>query len=134
MNRIACAVVLTGILLVCSSGLAAQQPPDYPMWCHGSAGMAQANGKTLTVVFRGGTQPAGQSLGPGVCSWLDRGLRPGEPNRIVDVRPSPGEARITARHINEGAAWTFWVYNAGTYMKARASFTGKVKNKPVKID
>ncbi len=121
-------------LLAYASGAAAQQPPDYPMWCHGSARMAQANGKTLIVDFKGGTQPAGQSLAPGVCSWLDRGLRTGEPNRIVDVRPSAGEARITASHINDGAEWTFWVYNAGNHFNARVSSSGLAKHKPVRID
>jgi hypothetical protein len=107
MNRVRFCWLLAIGLLACASGVAAQQPPDYPMWCRGSAGMAEANGNTLIVVFKEGTQPAGQGLPPGVCSWLDRGLRPGEPNRIVDVRPTAGEARIKADHINGGAESTF---------------------------
>lgn len=135
MKTIKYLLMLAGLLMLCSLSLSAQrQPPDFPMWCHGSPGVAQAKGRTLTVVFNEGTVPAGESLKAGVCSWLDRGLRPGEPTRIVDVRPSAGEARNTAREINEGAYWTFWVYNAGTYMKATTSFTGRVKNKPVKFD
>jgi hypothetical protein len=112
----------------------AQSPPDYPMWCHGQQGMATSDGKNLIVTFKAGTQSAKTSLDPGVCSWLDRGFRPGEPTKIIDVRPTPGEARITASHINDGMDWTFWVYNAGNYMKARASYKGKVTKKPQNID
>ena len=122
------------IMLGWATVLVAQSPPDYPMWCHGQEGMATANGNTLIVVFKAGTKPATKALEPGMCSWLDRGLRPGEPTRIVDVRPTPGEARITAGHINTGMEWTFWVYNAGSYMKARASYKGKVTQKPHIID
>jgi len=133
MNRVEACLMFAGVLLLGAVGMAAE-PPDYPMWCQGRAGMARSDGRSLIVEFRAGTAPAGQSLEPGVCSWLDRGFRPGEPTRVIDVRPTPGEAHITAQHINGGAAWTFWVYRTGDHMKAVASYRGKTKNKPVRID
>jgi hypothetical protein len=104
------------------------------MWCHGQQGMASSDGKNLIVTFKAGTQPATKSLDPGVCAWVDRGLRPGEPTKIVDVRPTPGEARSTAGHINSGMDWTFWVYNAGSYLKATTSYKGKATHKPQIMD
>jgi hypothetical protein len=115
-------------------GAALAAPPDYPLWCRGTAGMASANGKDLVVNFRFTDHPAGEGLQPGQCSWLDRGFRPNEPLRIVDTRPSAAEARITAGYINEGQEWTFWIYNAGNYMRAAASSAGLQKAKPVRID
>lgn len=112
----------------------AQAPPDYPLWCRGAAGMASANGKNLVITFKVSNQPAGQGLQPGQCAWLDRGFRPNEPLRVVDPRPSAGEARISAGYINQGRTWTFWVYNAGTYMRAVASTEGERTAKPVRID
>ena len=118
MNRVQFCLMFAGVLLLGAVGKAAE-PPDYPMWCQGRAGMARC----FSARWRSG-----------LCSWLDRGFRPGEPTRIIDVRPTPGEAHNTAQHINGGAAWTFWVCRTGDHMKAVASYRGKAKSKPVRID
>jgi hypothetical protein len=108
--------------------------PDYPLRCNGAAGMASTEGRNLLIVFRKGDRPASQGLSSGHCSWLDRGLRPNEPDRIVDPRPSAGEAQRTAQYINAGYTWTFWVYNAGPFLRARASAKGAPAGKPHPID
>jgi hypothetical protein len=42
-----------------------------------------STGETLlNVRFKPGTKPAGQGLNPGECSWLDRGMRAGEPAQL----------------------------------------------------
>ena len=122
------------LVLSATAAMYAQSPPDYPLWCHGQGGMATSDGKNLIVTFKAGTQPAGKSLDPGVCSWLDRGFRPGEPTKIVAVESYPGTAQSAARSINSGMEWTFWVYNAGSYLKARADYRGRATHKPQKID
>jgi hypothetical protein len=109
-------------------------PPDYPLRCHGGANMARTNGQTLIVDFNKSGGAAGAGLVAGQCSWDDRGFRPGEPTRIVDLRPTVGEARNTARSINGGAVWTFWVYNKGPYMRAVADYPGTPRQKPVRFD
>src|SRR5215468_993169 len=121
-------------LLAFSPNAGSQNPPDYPMECHGAAGMASTSGKNLIVNFKAGDRAADPSLEPGSCSWRDRGLRPNEPTRIVDERPSIGEARRTAELINAGSTWTFWVFNAGRFFRATASAKGTPRNKPVRID
>jgi hypothetical protein len=84
--------------------------------------MASINGKNLIVEFSKGTRPATQGLQPSECSFPDRGLRPNEPNRIVDERPTQGEAQHMAELINGGAAWTFWITNPeGTNGEFRAT-------------
>ncbi|MFZ0320352.1 MAG: hypothetical protein WAL56_14610 [Candidatus Sulfotelmatobacter sp.] len=103
--------------------------PDYPIRCRGVRGMASTDGKNLIVDFKKGARTAGQ-LQPGQCSWLDRAVRPNEPTRITDARPTPDEARNAAAHINAGDTWTFWVTNAGTSLKATASAKGTPNQKP----
>jgi hypothetical protein len=122
------------VAVVFSRQLAEAQPPDFPLRCRGSAGMASANGNNLIINFSRGERPADQGLQPGQCSWLDRGLRPNEPTRVVDQRPTSGEAEITARHINAGDTWTFWVFNAGRFLRATSSAKGMPKHKPQRID
>ena len=112
----------------------AENPPDYPMWCHGAPGMAHASGAKLVVVFKRGTGPAGRALPAGTCSWLDRGVNPNEPNRIESVEYSATNALVAARALNSGGSWSFWVYNNGPYMKARISVQGLTKNRPMIID
>src|SRR5215472_13195611 len=52
--------LLTGALVTLSTGWAANQPPDFPIRCHGTSGMATTSGKNLIVDFRAGDRPAGQ--------------------------------------------------------------------------
>ena len=47
----------------------------------------------------------------GHCTWLDRGLRPYEPNQIRSRYRTVEEAVRVAEAINSGATWTFWVFN-----------------------
>ncbi len=109
--------------------LTVNSTPDYPIRCRGVGGMASTDGKNLIVDFKKGAHTAGQ-LQPGQCSWLDRGLRPNEPTRIADSRPTADEARNAAARINAGDTWTFWVTNAGTSLKATASAKGTPTQKP----
>jgi hypothetical protein len=128
-------VLLLGSFVVSFMARSSARPPDYPLRCHGAANMARTTGQTLIVEFSSSGGPAGNGLAGGQCSWDDRGFRPGEPTRIVDLRPTVGEARNTARSIIQGAIWTFWVYNyRGSYMRAVSDYPGTPRSKPVQID
>ena len=93
----------------------------------------------MTVDFSAGTQAAGgraENLKPGQCSWVDRGLRNGEPTQIrleivyfaqqqqarhgspVDRSPTAAEnypdAQNVPQYLSSGDHyWSFWVYNTG---------------------
>lgn len=93
----------------------------------------------MTVDFTGGTQAAGgraENLRPGQCSWVDRGLRNGEPTQVhleivyfaqqqqarhgspVDRSPTAAEnypdAQNVPQYLTSGDHyWSFWVYNSG---------------------
>jgi hypothetical protein len=116
------------------SATSAATPPDYPLRCRGTAGMANAEGKNLIVEFSKGDRPAGEGLKAGQCSWDDRGLRPYEPTRIIDSLHGNEGAKDIAVHINSGDIWTFWVYNAGTFFRAVNCWQGTPKHKPQPID
>ena|SRR5215471_16877657 len=107
---------------------------EFPMRCQGSAGMASSNGKNLIIDFKAGDHPAGQALAAGQCSWLDRGIGPNEPRRIVNECRSPGEAENSAKAINSGGVWTFWVSNSGRFLRSTAYAKGTPKWKPQSID
>jgi len=121
-------------LLALPPNSTAQRPPDFPLQCHGAEGMASTSGKNLIIDFKSSDQAADDSLPAGYCSWRDRGMDLREPTRIVDERPSQGEARRTAELINTGKTWTFWVFNVGRFFRATASAMGTPKSKPVRYD
>jgi hypothetical protein len=79
MRNLLFLVLLSGFLLLGPSVTLGQRPPDYPLRCHGTAGMARADGTQLTVHFIKGDRPAGEGLEAGQCSWDDRGLNPTNP-------------------------------------------------------
>jgi hypothetical protein len=125
------ALAVTALLLASPFSARAQEPQVYPMWCRGATGLAMSNGQTIQVVFLPWSGPAKPTMSRGSCSWLDRRLRPGEPNHILYQVPSGTDARSTAKAINaDGVIWTFWVYNAGRTMTATAIAQGALTEKP----
>jgi TIR domain len=89
--------------------------PSYPFRVRGSANIADLpmsfeSGK-LIVEFQAGQSPAGAGLKPGQGSWLDRGLRPGEPTRLVQQTSEDRANQIIATLRNPGAYWTFDCFN-----------------------
>ncbi|MEO8435669.1 MAG: C1 family peptidase [Pyrinomonadaceae bacterium] len=76
-----------------SGGSAAGTPEDYPLVCRGGEslviGIAPGE-RNIGFVFTRGTKPAGEGLGPGECSWKDRGMYPAEPDRL-------------SQHVEEGS-------------------------------
>jgi hypothetical protein len=125
------ALAVTALLLASSSIPARAQEQVYPMWCRGGTGLAVSSGQTVQVTFLRWPRPATQTMTIGHCSWLDRPLRPREPTRILYQVPAGTDARSTAKAINaNGVISTFWVYNAGRYMKATAIAPGAQTQRP----
>ena len=100
--------------------------PSYPLRVRGSANNADLpmwfeNGK-LIVQFRAGQSPAEAGLKPGEGSWLDRGLRPGEPTRLVQQMSEDRASQIIASLRNPNAYWTFDCFNTNQgYLYVTAS-------------
>jgi hypothetical protein len=111
----------------------AQTPPDFPIWCKGTAGMASSSGQNLIIDFTPSNNRAPDGLAPGQCSWLDRPLRSNEPTRIVSKQFSVSTAKQIAGEINRGADWTFWVFNSGRFLKGTTSSRGQQKRKPANL-
>lgn len=105
-------------------------PPEFPMRCHGTSGMASASGKTLIVTFAKASHSAVQGLPPGQCGWPDRAMRSGEPAKITVPLASASEVQNGVAQINAGGVWTFWVVNAGASLRATAVAKGTPAQKP----
>ena len=67
----------------------------------------------LIVDFKFGTQPAGAGLSPGQGSWKDRGMRPGEPARLIYRIQRRKAEGIAASLRNPRVTWAFWCNNTG---------------------
>lgn len=113
-----------------SSSTAASTPAVYPMRCLGNGSMASAQGATLLVRFTKSSRPATESLQPGQCSWLDRGVNGNEPSEIAVPLASAAQAQNGVEQINAGGTWTFWVYNASTVLHATAVAKGTPTKMP----
>ena len=83
--------ILVIILSLCVEAMAIT--PSYPLrvcgggklriWSESTNSQSVAK---LIVEFEAGTGPAGDGLRPGQGSWLDRGMREGEPTRLEYLR------------------------------------------------
>jgi hypothetical protein len=91
MNRIVLPALLLAVLLVTapgvsSSGGAQEKPPSYALRCRGPSDFKLTEvpaAAFATYKFKKGTRPADAGLAPGECSWLDRGMREGEPDTLI---------------------------------------------------
>src|SRR6266851_8029928 len=115
--------MVAAIVQVWSGSEAARMQQSYALVCRGSAnleiGIAPNEGN-IGFVFTRGTKPASQGLAPGECSWVDRGVRPEEPDRLSQhVEPNSPSLRGNLAPENRwyeelhspDKYWTFQVYN-----------------------
>ena len=77
----------------------------------------------VTIDFVAGTQPSGSrlptNLKSGQCSWVDRGLRRGEPTQIRLQMPIRDYAKMQETLAASDRYWTFQVYNTNSgYLQA----------------
>jgi|GEM_PF-5274686 len=103
MNRMLLPTVLVAGLIVAepcaASSVRWQDKPSYPLVCRGGGIISS----TLTVTratdtgrfqFKKGARSAESGLAPGECSWLDRGMRDGEPDALFQY-PNRPPRRLT---------------------------------------
>ena len=108
-----------------SGGRAARTPESYPLVCRGSLKTDPGpvfwpgcpptdicKDKYAGFTFIRGSKPARDGLAPGECSWVDRGMRADEPNRLVQKLGVGGENYdwLTELHSPD-SYWTFNVYS-----------------------
>ncbi|HEY0782439.1 MAG TPA: hypothetical protein VGE98_08295 [Thermoanaerobaculia bacterium] len=114
---------------------AAAIPPSYPLKVRGAESLKVWSEPTktpglvkLVVVFSFSSRKAGAGLRPGEGSWLDRGRRPGEPNRLEWYVATSDADRI-ATYLHTGANYyTFECYNTGKgTMQVTAGHTKSVR-------
>src|SRR5260370_27748037 len=120
--------MVAAIFSTLSGSEAALTQQSYPLVCRGSAnleiGVAPGDGN-IGFVFTRGTKPAVEGLGPGECSWVDRGMHDDEPDRLsqhVSSKAGPNlpyeGPRLLPIHTKPWSElhspdkyWTFMVYN-----------------------
>lgn len=126
--------------LLCGESAARGTAESYPLVCRGGGGSVAgiAPERQLVFKFARGTKPAGEGLAPGECSWLDRGMREGEPDSLYQQVAEGSESLKTGGTLapehrwfeelrSEDNYWTFDVYNDG---RGRLVVTGARAGRP----
>ena len=119
------AVVGALIVLALSTTARAQdKPTSYPLLCRGSkdSKIVTSSAAAFAVLdFHKGNQPAESGLAPGECSWMDRGIREGEPGSLIQGAST--SSLVTGRSDKKldwgwiealkdsDKYWMFYVYN-----------------------
>ncbi|HVS81029.1 MAG TPA: hypothetical protein VHE60_04785 [Pyrinomonadaceae bacterium] len=92
-------------------------PETYPLVCRGAPSLKQdpatRGSWDVGFTFTRGTKPAGKGLAPGECSWLDRGMREDEPDRLYQnfegLEFPPGKKPWFLEFHSPDKYWTFQV-------------------------
>jgi hypothetical protein len=95
-------------------------PPSYPLHVRSGGGLRYWAESTQTpklvkviVTFQFGTRPAGSGLRPGQGSWLDRGMRSGEPTRLEYYVQERDAQQIFDYLRTPGNYYVFECFNTG---------------------
>lgn len=104
---------LLSVLAWTSAPAPAPAQTSYPLMCRGGGGMS-ANvtaAGTIRLQFQPGAAAASATPpGPGVCTWLDRGFRPGEP-AVLALDGDPSGLRYLVDGMLGGGTFYAHVYN-----------------------
>ncbi len=142
-------VSVVAMIFIFSVSEAARPPESYPLVCRGAATFETNPGPVLWpgcpvidqsickyagFTFRPGSKPARDGLAPGECSWLDRGMRAGEPNRVVQrIEPVAGVEKyawIKDLHSPD----SYWIFNVYSYVGVLVATGAERNGKPVVFD
>jgi hypothetical protein len=91
----------------------------------------------LIVDFKFGTKPVGDGLSRGQGSWMDRGMRPGEPTRLIYRTSTANALYIRAGLGSPEKSWAFWCSSTNKgYMNVTSDVQagGKKADRPTRID
>ena len=112
----------------------AAAPPSYPLRVRGGRLNIRAEATRtpslvkLIVEFAPGTARADAGLRPGQGSWLDRGMRQGEPNRLEYFLHENDATKIMDYLRSPGSYYTFECYNTGKgYMQVTKAYSKSVR-------
>ena len=108
-------------LLPAFSGNEARSLQSYPLVCRGGPSLVigiASGERNIGFKFSKGTRPAREGLAPGECSWVDRGMYAGEPDRLSQhieggTQGLAPENRWYEELHSPGKYWTFQVYSDG---------------------
>jgi hypothetical protein len=105
-------ILMWSAFVTVTTTLPAMGQTNYPLRLRGSSGITTAyTDGNLVIEFQPGTSPAGNDLQPGQGSWLDRGLRPTEPN-VLKQTVSLDQAKAIADYLRTETHFaTFYCYN-----------------------
>jgi hypothetical protein len=82
----------------------------------------------LIIEFRPGSRKAAAGLGQGQGSWLDRGMRAGEPTRLEYVVDETEAQRIREFLRTSASYYTFECFNTGNgYLQVTKAYPKSVK-------
>jgi hypothetical protein len=128
MKKIMTSMALLALVSLSSAHAA---PTSYVLMCKGGGNMSvdyNAQSNRLVVKFKAGQRSGGQGVSAGSCTWVDRGFRAKEPQRLCqtnvkDIRfHMNGHDKVTSirsstapyiRNILSGRAFQVRVYNDG---------------------
>jgi hypothetical protein len=127
--RLAVALIVVGLAM---EAIAA--PPSYPLRVRGGK-LRITFEKTQTkdlwkmiIQFNPGGRPAGEGLRPGEGTWMDRGMRAGEPARLEYFVSEATGKGIFDYLQSSGNYYTFDCYNTGKgYMQVTKAYVKSVR-------
>jgi hypothetical protein len=127
------AAILAIIFGLCLQVTAAA--PSYPLRVRGGGHLHLRMESTRTqslvkliVEFEFGTRRADAGLRPGQGSWLDRGMRSGEPTRLEYYVQESDAQKIVDYLRSPSAYYTFECYNTGKgYMQVTKAYSKSVR-------
>jgi hypothetical protein len=128
-------LIATLVIIVSLFVQAMAAPPSYPLRVRGGGRLRLSMEATntpslvkLIVEFEPGAGRADAGLRPGQGSWLDRGLRAGEPTRL-EYFIHESTAQSIVDYLRSGAHYyTFECYNTGKgYMQVTKAYVKSVR-------
>ena len=128
-------LIATLVIIVSLFLQAMAAPPSYPLRVRGGGRLRVSTEATntpslfkLIVEFEPGAGRADAGLRPGQGSWLDRGMRPGEPTRLEYYVHETTAQSIIDYLRSGGNYYTFECYNTGKgYMQVTKAYVKSVR-------
>jgi hypothetical protein len=129
------AVLAATIVTILGLALQATAAPSYPLRVRGGGKLRLSTENTQTpslvkliVEFEFGTRRADDGLRPGQGSWLDRGMRTGEPTRLEYYVHETDAQKIIDYLRSPGNYYTFECHSTGKgYMQVTKAYPKRVR-------